>query len=187
MTANTDDLHVRIRRVAAVVRWLALAGMVAIAVVSAYVAVTHSLEFQSRTAWRGVSVLTQGSQDLPASVARSPWAPYLDLLSNCVLLWGLWQLVRLMRACERGELFSSQVAGYLQRFSAAIIVSELLQISLPMQIALLSRLLGQEHTGVVLTISSSALWTLLIASVFLVLAWMLRAAAEIAEDNASIV
>jgi hypothetical protein len=92
-----------------------------------------------------------------------------------------------MRACERGELFSSQVVGYLQRFSAAIIISELLQISLPMQIALLSRLLGQEHPGVVVTISSSALWTLLIASVFLVLAWMLRAAAEIAEDNASIV
>ncbi len=187
MTTNDGDLHARIRRVAAVVRWLALGGIVAIAVTSAYVAVTHSLEFESRTAWRGVSVLTQGAQDLPASVARSPLAPYLDLLSDCVLLWGLWQLVRLMRACERGELFSSKVAGYLQRFSGAIIGAELLEISLPMQIALLSRLLGQEHTEAVVTISSSELWTLLIASVFLVLAWMLRAAAEIAEDNASIV
>ncbi len=161
--------------------------MVAIAVVSAYVAVTHSLDFQSRAAWRGVAVLTRGTQALPTIAARSPVAPYLDLLSECALLWGLWQLVRLMRTCERGELFSSKVASYLQRFSAAIILAQLLEISLPIQIALLSRLLGQEHTEVVVTLASSELWTLLIASVFLVLAWMLRAAAEIAEDNASIV
>jgi hypothetical protein len=170
-----------------VVRWLAIVGMVAIALISAYVAVTRSLEFQARAAWRGVSVLTQGSQDLPAGAARSALAPYLDLLSDCVLLWGLWQLARLMRTCEQGELFSSKVASYLQRFSTAIIVAELLQISLPLQIALLSRLLGREATELVVTLSGSELLTLLIASVFLVLAWMLRAAAEIAEDNASIV
>jgi hypothetical protein len=56
-----------------------------------------------------------------------------------------------------------------------------------LQIAALRFVLGRTNSDVDLTISGGQFWSLLLAALFLVLAQILKEAARLAEDNASIV
>jgi Protein of unknown function (DUF2975) len=176
-------LQGRIRRIAVAVRWAALAVMAGIIVVAAY-----SLTQQSDT-WEStwMSTVTAHSFASPDARVDPQLALWLELLPQAALFYGLIRLVQMMRACERGEIFSARVSTHLQVFSLTIIVVELLSITLPLQIAALRALVGRPHSSFALTATGEQLWSLLLAALFLVLAQILKESARLAEDNASIV
>jgi hypothetical protein len=157
----------------------AMAGIVAVA--------AYSLAHQSNSWKTSVSAVTAHAYASPDAAADPQLALWLELLPEAVLLYGFFRLVQMMRACERGEIFSSRVPGHLQAFSLSIIAVELLGITLPLQIAGLRALLGRTHSSVALTATGEQLWSLLLAVLFLVLALILKESARLAEDNASIV
>lgn len=182
-TRNHAIVQTRIRRIAATVRWAAIAGMVGIIAVSSY-----SLAHQSST-WKAtwMSAITAHADASPDSAGDPQLAVWLELLPAAALFYGLIRLAQMMRACERGQIFSSQVPRHLQAFSVSIIVVQVLNVTLPLQIATLRAWLGRQVSVVVLAATGEQLWSLLLAILFLVLALILKEAARLAEDNASIV
>jgi hypothetical protein len=182
-TMNKVAVLTRIRRIAATVKWAAIAGMAGIVAVAAY-----SLAHQSntwKTTWMsGVTAHAAASPDSAADPRLSLW---LELLPEAALFYGLIRLTQMMRACERGEIFSAGVSRHLQAFSLSIIVVELLNITLPLQIAALRAWLEKQDSVVVLAATGEQLWSLLLAILFLMLALILKESARLAEDNASIV
>ena len=123
----------------------------------------------------------------PHSAVDPQLALWLELLPGAVLFYGLIRLAQMMRACERGEIFSMRVSTHLQVFSLAIVIVQLLNITLPLQIVALRALLGRASTEMDLEATGEQMWSLLLAALFLVLAQILKEAARVAEDNASIV
>jgi hypothetical protein len=182
-TISREILQGRIRRIAAVVKWAAIAVMGGIVAVVAY-----SLAHQTNT-WQAtwMSTVTAHSGASPDATVDPQLALWLELLPEAALFYGLIRLVQMMRACERGEIFSSRVSTHLQVFSLSIIIVELLGITLPLQIAALHALFGRPNSSLALTATGEQLWSLLLAAVFLVLAQILKESARLAEDNASIV
>ena len=176
-------LQGRIRRIAVAVKWAAIAVMAGIVAVAAY-----SLAHQSNT-WKTtwMSTVTAHSCASPDATVDPQLALWLELLPEAALFYGLIRLVQMMRACERGEIFSSRVSTHLQVFSLTIIIVELLSITLPLQIAALRALVGRTNSSFALTATGEQLWSLLLAALFLVLAQILKESARLAEDNASIV
>ena len=175
-------LEGRIRRTAAIVKWAAIAAMVGIVAVAAY-----SLTHQSTTWKTSLSGITAHAHGSPNAAADPHLGMWLELLPEAVLLYGFFRLVQMMRACERGEIFSSRAPAHLQAFSLTIIIVELLGITLPLQIAGLHALRGPVNFTFELTATGEQLWSLLLAVLFLVLAQILKESARLAEDNASIV
>ena len=176
-------LQGRIHRIAVAVRWATIVAMAGIVAVAAY-----SLAHQSNT-WKStwMSTVTAHSCASPDATVDPQLALWLELLPEAALLYGLIRLVQMMRACERGEIFSSRVSTHLQVFSLSIIVVELLSITLPLQIAVLRALAGRANFSFGLTATGEQLWSLLLAALFLVLAQILKESARLAEDSASIV
>jgi hypothetical protein len=180
---NFATSQVRIRRIALAVEWTAIAVMAGIVAVAAF-----SLAHQSntwKTSW--MSTVTAHSYASPDTIVDPQLALWLELLPQAVLFYGLIRLVQMMRACERGELFSSRVSTHLQVFSLCIIIVELLSITMTLQIAALRALLGRANFSFALTATGEQLWSLLLAALFLVLAQILKESARLAEDNASII
>jgi Protein of unknown function (DUF2975) len=173
----------RIRRIAVGVKWAAFAGMAGIVGAAAYSFVQHSNTWKA-TVMSTVTAHSCASPDSPVDPQLSLW---LELVPEIVLFYGFIRLVQMMRACERGEIFSSRVSTHLQVFSLTIIIVELLGITLPLQIAALRALLGRPDSALALTATGEQLWSLLLGALFLVLAQILKESARLAEDNASIV
>ena len=182
-TANRVVLSPRIRRLALTVRWSAIAAMAAVVVLGTYSLVHQTFNWKVGPLL-GMVVTVHPS---PESAIDPRLALWPELLPAAVLFYGLLRLAQMMRACERGEIFSSRVSMHLQAFSAAIVVVELLNITLPLQIAALRFVLRRTNSDVDLTMSGGQFWSLLLAALFLVLAQILKEAARLAEDNASIV
>jgi hypothetical protein len=182
-TINMATVQTRIRRIAATVKWAAMAAMAGILAVAAY-SLTHQSSTWKTTWMSGVTVHADASSDGAGDPQLALW---LELLPEVALFYGLIRLVQMMRACERGEIFSSRVSTHLQAFSVSIIVVELLNITLPFQIAALRALLGRNVAVLVLAATGEQLWSLLLAILFLMLALILKESARLAEDNASIV
>jgi len=182
-TINRAALQGRVRRIAVAVKWAAIAAMAGIVAVAAY-----SLAHQSNT-WKAtwMSTVTAHSSASPDATVDPQLALWLELLPEAALFYGLIRLVQMMRACERGEIFSSRVSTHLQVFSLTIIMVEMLNITLPLQIAGLRALVGRTSSSLALTATGEQLWSLLLAALFLVLAQILKESARLAEDNASIV
>jgi hypothetical protein len=174
-----------IRRIAVAVKWAAIAGMIGIVAAAIY-----SLAHQTNT-WEigSMSVVGAHSHASPGAIADPGLSLWLELLPAATLFYGLFRLVQMMGACEHGEIFSYRVAQHLQAFSMTIFLVELLSITLPLQIAALTTLLGRGNslTTLTATATGSELWSLLLAALFLMLAQILKEAARVAEDNASIV
>jgi hypothetical protein len=182
-TIIVNTATARIRHIAMAVKWTAIAAMVCIVLVAGY-----SLLAQTTT-WTMTPTpsVTAHAQASPNSETDPQLALWLELLPEAALFYGLIRLVQMMRACERGEIFSTRVSTHLQAFSMAIVIAQLLDITLSLQIVALRALLGRANTGVGLTATGDQLWSLLLAALFLVLAQILKEAARVAEDNASIV
>jgi hypothetical protein len=180
---NRTTLQSRIRRIAVAVKWAAIAVMAGIVVEAAYSLAQQSYTW--KTTW--MSTVTAHSSASPDAAVDPQLALWLELLPEAALFYGLIRLVQMMRACERGEIFSSRVSTHLQVFSLTIIIVELLSITLPLQIAALHALVGRTNSSFALTATGEQLWSLLLAALFLVLAQILKESARLAEDNASIV
>ena len=180
---NRAALQGRIRGIAAAVKWAAIAVMAGIVAVAVYSLAHHSNTWQAT--W--MSTVTAHSGASPDAAVDPQLALWLELLPEAALFYGLIRLVQMMRACERGEIFSSRVSTHLQVFSLTIIIVELLGITLPLQIAALHALVGRPNPPLALTATGEQLWSLLLAALFLVLAQILKESARLAEDNASIV
>jgi hypothetical protein len=114
--------------------------MAAVVVLGTYSLVHQTFNWKERPLL-GVVVAVHAS---PESVIDPQLALWLELLPAAVLFYGLLRLAQMMSACERGEIFSSRVSMHLQAFSAAIVVVELLNITLPLQIAALRFVLGER-------------------------------------------
>ena len=178
---NTDRRYRRIRWVAQILRWIAIATMCVVAVTAAYPFVSHV------RVWTVLPWLIADLQhvvDLNADALLTQW---LHLVPSAVLLYGFYRLVKMMQEWERGAPFSPQVPAHLQSFSLAIVVAKLLYISVPLQVAALHLMSGRRHPPIRLIVTSEQLSSLLLAVLFLIVASVLREAAIIAEDNASIV
>jgi hypothetical protein len=173
----------RIRRIAMLVRWTAIAAMAGIVLVAGY-SLSHQTDNWKVTPTANVTAHACAS---PESGRDPQLALWLGLLPEAALFYGLIRLAQMMRACERGEIFSMRVSRYLQSFSLAIVIVQLLNITLPLQIVGLRALLGRPNSDLGVTATGEQLWSLLLATLFLVLAQILKEAARIAEDNASIV
>jgi hypothetical protein len=175
--------QIRIRRIAVTVKWAAITAMAGIVSVAGYSLVNRSLTWKA-TALSTVTVhasISQGATDYPQ------FAVWLDLLPEAALLYGLFRLVQMMQAYERGEIFSSRVSTHLQAFSLAIIAVELLNITQPLQVAALRALAGYAIPEFSMSATGEQLWSLLLAALFLVLAQILKESARVAEDSASII
>ncbi len=155
--------------------------MVAVAVTAIFPLLSHTSE------WTLVPGLITKLEPMAGFSADPAIAKWLCVLPHAVLLYGLYRLLKMMRAYERGELFSPQVPAHLLYFSGAIGLVEALQITLPMQIAVAHRVVSGSHETVKLVITSEQLWLFLLAALFMVLAAVMREAATVAEDSASIV
>jgi hypothetical protein len=165
-----------------------LHGLVVLSMLAIAVALLHPFLSNARDYAVPPHVITRVEPaPAAASIADPRLAAWLGVLPKLVLLYGFYRLARMMRACERGELFSSQVPAHLQVFSLAIVVFELLHISLPAQIALAQAATGQAHGDIRLVITSEQMWLLQLALLFMFLASVIREAATIAEDNAKII
>ncbi len=178
---NSSPRYRRIYWTSRALQWLIVLSMLAIAV-----ALLHPFVSNARDYAVSPHVITR-AEPAAAAIADPRLAAWLSVLPKLVLLYGFYRLARMMRACERGEFFSSQVPAHLQVFSLAIVVFELLHISLPAQIALAHAATGQAHGDIRLVITSEQMWLLQLALLFMFLASVIREAATIAEDNAKIV
>jgi predicted tellurium resistance membrane protein TerC len=177
---NRSSSLAKIRWVARLLRWIALAGMGLLAVI-----VLHTLANGASEHWFGGSVLVRLEYS-GAAAADPALARWLDLLQDAALFYALYRLAQMMRLCERGEFLAPRIAGHLQGFSAAIVAYELLDLTLPLQIAAVHALSGRQGK-IDLMITGGQIGLLVLALLFLALAWVLQEAARVAEDNASIV
>jgi len=167
------DIHRRLTLVARIVRWLAVLAMIAIVALVATVFLPPSIE---RALLPDVA-----DQDLQL-------ATRLSLLPAAVLFYGLARLAQMMSAFEQAAFFSSQVPAHLQGFSASVLICELLQMTLPLQIAAIHLVRDRNFSGEVsMEFKAEQLLSVLLALLFLILSWVLREATRVAEDSASIV
>lgn len=174
----------RYRRIYWIARLLRLLTVTSIA----FVAVITVFPFMSQiTEWTILPGVITKIEPLAATAADLKIARWLCVLPHAILIYGLYRLAKMMRAYERGELFTPPVPTHLLAFSTAIVVVELLQITLPLQIAIAHRVSSGMHSEARLVITSEQLWLLLLAALFMILASVMREAASIAADNASIV
>lgn len=183
LTINQSANSARIRHLAAAVRWAAIATMAAVVFVSAYSVLNRTFDWKIRNAF-GITIDASPS---PGSTSDPQLALWLNLAQEIMLLYGLSRLARMMRACERGEIFSRRVSAHLRAFSAAIVFVELLSITVPLQIAAVHAALGRPQSELAFAIAGEQFWSLLVATLFLVLAQILQEGARLAEENASIV
>lgn len=171
----------RIYWIAHVLRWLATGAIAAVAVMALYPLVQHTGEW---TVLPGVVARMEPPTEFAADYRMASW---LGILPGAVLIYGLFQLRSMLRLYESGELFSAQVPTHLQYFSSAIVAVELLHISLPLQIAAAQWAIAGTHHAIKLVVTSEELWLLLLAGLFMTLAFVMREAAAVADDSASII
>ena len=171
----------RIRRIAGMLRWIAFMSMAAVAAVGAYPFVRQRADW---TPFKHLITRIEPSAEFAADPGLVLW---LQLLPKAALIYGLFRLARMMAACERGEIFSPQVPVHLQAFAGAIVAEKLLEISLPLQIAALHWFAGGEHHDLTFIVRADQLWLLVLALLFMVLAFIAREAVRVAEDSESII
>jgi hypothetical protein len=179
---NSTARSRRIYWISRILRWVIVGTMGAIAATAIY-----PLLGGQATEWAVLGHLITHKVPAADPSTDPPLALWLGVLPKVVLLYGYYRLVKMMRACERGEFFSAQVPAHLQTFSLAIVVFELLRITLPAQIAIAHAMAGRTDGEIRLIISSEQLWTLQLAVLFMILAAVMREATTIAEDNAKII
>jgi hypothetical protein len=157
--------------------------MVCIVLIAGYSLVNQSTSWELKP----IGTLTAHAMASPDSANHPKLAVWLELLPEAVLFYGFIRLVQMMLACERAEIFSLRVSTHLRAFSLAIVVVQLLHMTLSLQMLAVTALVGGPDTDFTLGASGEQLWSLLLAALFLMLAQILKEAARLAEDSASIV
>jgi hypothetical protein len=126
---------------------------------------------------------------VPPALAGHPALALLDvLLVSLIFLYGLYRLVRLMSLFERGEFFSLRAIGHLRAFAGMLLLGTLVGCVFPAAELAAAHLFGLDHASALsIELDASDVWMVLISSVFLVIAWILGEARQLAEDNQLIV
>lgn len=112
----------------------------------------------------------------------------IGLLQASIAVFAVWQLRLLFRLYADGLIFTAANTRCLRRFAAAVVA---FAIAKPVTGALLSVVLtmnnppGQRQLSI--TLGSSELTTLFIGGVFLIIAWIMDEAREMAEEQAEII
>lgn len=111
-----------------------------------------------------------------------------SLLPAAAVIYGLYRLWQLFSLYTRGEFFSHHNIAALLGFARALFVSALLT---PLATALLSVILTWHNPpgqrALVVHLGSGQVGVLLVAGIMLVIAWIMREALALAEDNAGII
>jgi len=108
----------------------------------------------------------------------------INILPLSVLIWGLLRVCNCFSIFASGHLFSEKAVRALQDFSLAILISSLLR---PLSSAMLKVLLtwnGPPNSTIFsVTISSDTVFALLFAGTVFVIAWGMKEAIAIADEN----
>lgn len=111
-----------------------------------------------------------------------------SLLPVLVLMYGLWRLRQLFGLYRHGCFFAEANAGHLLAFARALVISALLS---PVVTAVLSVILTWHnppgYRALALHFGSGQFATLFVAGVFMIIAWIMREAKKLADDNAEII
>lgn len=112
----------------------------------------------------------------------------VSMLPLAALICGLRQAQRCFNGFAKQQFFTAETVGSLRAFAMAVFVSTLLQ---PFAYAVLSLILSWTNPAGLRTLSigiSSDMWLgLLFAGTIIVIAWVMREAIAIADENAQFV
>jgi len=111
----------------------------------------------------------------------------LSLIAAGVAVWGLVSLAALFRRFRRGDILDARAAVLLQRFAIAVLVLPVARIAGEgLTTAWLSRDAPPGERMVSLSLSSDDLLFVVVGVLLLTIAWVLRDAAAIADENRQI-
>ena len=112
----------------------------------------------------------------------------ISMISQSVLLYGLWRLQALFCAYRRGELFEARTTSHLKTFSICILLYLILQ---PFTEAALTALVTSGNPEgermVAISVSSDDIHIMLLGGLLLVVAWVLNEGAKAVRENRMIV
>jgi hypothetical protein len=111
-----------------------------------------------------------------------------SMLPAGLMVYALWQLRALFGLYGRGQIFTAENAQRLRRFALAVLAMTLAS-PLENTLTILAVTLGNPPGQRLLSVgfSSSELVTLFMGAIFLVIAWVMDEARELAEDQAQII
>jgi hypothetical protein len=165
IVASMKTTDSSILRLARLTRWLAMAALVIGAALWLW---------ESRALRGGFSALPDGALWVTGTAGLA------------VTGFGLVRIIQLMRLVEAGRLFDRQASRLLASFAAAILVRELIDVVATPLVSAAMRLHGGKNT-VTLTLDSSQGHVLFIAVVFLLIAKIMAAGHQLADDHARII
>jgi len=125
---------------------------------------------------------------LPVTPAARFLAAIIIAVPVAVMLYGLWAVRALFREFARGQVFTERAARHLQTFGATVLAQAVLG---PLTTIALTLALtygnppGQRMFAI--AFSSNDYFALIVGGVMVAVATVMREAARLAEDNASIV
>jgi hypothetical protein len=132
--------------------------------------------------------LGQTGQSLPLTTGGVLGAAAVTAVPVGVMMYGLWQVRALFHEFAAGRVFTMAAARRLQVFAAAVLAQAVLGplSSTGLIVALsMSNPPGSRMLGIALSINDYI--ALIVGGVLLAIAWVMREAARIADENAGFV
>lgn len=190
MSAETLATDARAQRLARIRR---LSRILAVACVATSVLLTIAVLFYWLTTPTHELLFTQAgatsakTQTAELGLAIRLSAFLISMVPLGALIYGLMQARHCFAAFAAGLIFSAETAGWLRNFAVAVTASALLK---PFAGAALSVLLSWHGSGskaVVFNISSEMVLGLIFGGTVALIAWVMREAMTIADENAQFV
>jgi len=108
----------------------------------------------------------------------------LGLPSLAALAWAFYRLDRLLRDFARSQFFERATVGHLRAFAGWLLVAKALSlVALHLRVAALAQFLGPRHVHAVVNLSTDDVAVLLICALLFVIAHMMEAGRDLAEEN----
>jgi hypothetical protein len=170
----------RIARLARVMEWVTLIGIVLAVVLPALAVVIPE--------WtRNLVLAMLGSAGvyLPLTPGGRVAAAFVISVPAGVMIYGLLAVRRMFAGFARGEIFTEQAARHLQVFAATVLAQSLLGPLTSVGLALALSLNGPfGKPEFMMAFSSNNYFALIVGGVLLAAATIMREVAQLAEDNA---
>ncbi|RED53506.1 DUF2975 domain-containing protein [Aestuariispira insulae] len=112
----------------------------------------------------------------------------VTMVSQGILLYGIWRLQKLFAAYQRGEMFEVETTAHLRAFSISLLIYMLAKPLVGGVITVLLTMnnpVGQRVLEI--DVSSDDLFQVLLGAVMLVVAWTLNEGAKAVRENREIV
>ncbi len=179
ITANAPEAHIQrtSRFAAAIVAFFIVATPLALALYVASGALIHH-------PWLTLISIPSTALGPAARIAIF----VASLAAIAPWMWGLWELRRLFLGYANGAVFTQQAAVHFGNFAMSLVLAG---VAAPVAVTLLSLMLSALGVmvpgGVVISFSSNEIFAILLGALLRIIASVLRAAARLAEENASFV